>query len=68
MTKQLEKTAKIVAVKSVKDLTFTEGSAVHKRARAVLGAKTVGEALKRGARTSTVRWAVAKRFIKLGAV
>lgn len=64
MTKKLDDTAKIVVLK--KDIPFREGTAVYKRARAVLSSKTVQEALKRGARTSTVRWFVAAKQIRLG--
>lgn len=63
MTKKLEETAKIVVLR--KDIPFREGTAVYKRAQAVLRSKTVAEALKRGARTSTVRWFVACKQVRL---
>lgn len=63
MTKLLNPKAKIVVVK--KDNPFTPGTEVHKRMSAVLAAPTVGAAVKKGARTSTVRWAVAHRLVKV---
>lgn len=58
-------TAKITVVK--KENPFTEGSKVAKRVGAVLKAKTVEEALKKGARTSTVRYCVKHRLVKVAA-
>lgn len=57
--------AKIVVVKS--DNPFREGTAVHKRAQVVLSAKgkPVADVLKRGARTSTVRFLVRARLVRL---
>jgi hypothetical protein len=63
MTKQLEPTAKIIVLK--KDVPFREGTAVHKRGQAVLRSKTVAEALKRGARPSTVRYFVECKQVRL---
>lgn len=65
MTKPLEMSAKIVVVKQ--DNPFREGTAVHRRARAVLTAhnKTVEYAVKKGARTSTVRWLLAGKYVSV---
>ena len=63
----LDPTAKIVVNKSVAVPEFRDGSAVQKRVNAVLAArgKTVELALKRGARTSTVRYLAKAKVIKL---
>jgi hypothetical protein len=63
MTKPIETNAKLIIVKN--DNPFREGTAVHKRARAVLTSTTVAQALKKGARTSTVRYLVGKRQVKV---
>lgn len=60
-------TDKITAVKTVADIPFTDGSAVHGRVRAVLTSKTVGAAIKKGARMSTVRYAVKHRLVRVAA-
>jgi hypothetical protein len=65
MTKKLDPKAKIVVLK--KDIPFRTGTAVHKRAQAVYTGRTVEGALKRGARTSTVRWLVTGRYVKVAA-
>lgn len=65
MTKPLEKTAKIIVLKQGNP--FREGTAVHRRARAVLTAhnKTVEYSLKKGAKTSTVRWLLVGRYVSV---
>lgn len=63
MTKPIEKTAKIVVLKQ--DNPFRPETAVHRRARAVLTSKTVADALRKGARTSTVRWLMAGRYVSV---
>lgn len=65
MTKNIEKTSKITAVKTVKDIPFAADTKVHGRVKAVLTSKTVADAIRKGARMSTVRFAVTKRMIKL---
>ena len=57
--------SKIVVLK--KENPFRESTAVHKRAQAVLlsGGKTVEAALKKGARTSTVRALVREGLVRL---
>lgn len=57
--------AKIVVL--AKENPYREDTAVHKRAQAVLlsGGKTVETALKKGARTSTVRALVRDGLVKL---
>jgi len=57
--------AKIVVVR--KENPFRNSTAVHKRAQAVLlsGGKTVETALKKGARTSTVRALVREGLVRL---
>lgn len=57
---------KIVAVKGAEN-PIREGTAAHKRVAAVLAAKRVELALGRGARTSTVRFAVRAGLIRLQA-
>jgi hypothetical protein len=59
--KTIEKTAKIVVLKQ--NNPFRPETAVHKRARAVLTSKTVADALKRGARVSTVRWLLEGKYV-----
>ncbi len=66
MTK-IDKTARIVAIKKVTDIPFTKGTKVYARVAAVLTAPTVAAAMKRGARTSTIRFAVRKRMIRVAA-
>lgn len=63
----LDKGAKIVVNKSVDVPEFREGTAVAKRVGAVLasGGKTVEAALKKGARTSTVRYLAKAKVIRL---
>jgi hypothetical protein len=57
--------AKIKVVK--KDNPFTEGTKVYKRVAAVLASRTVEQALKKGARRSTVHWMKAHRLIQVSA-
>jgi hypothetical protein len=66
-TVALDPATKIVVNKSVDAPEFREGSAVAKRVAAVMGAggKTVELALKRGARTSTVRYLAKAKVIRL---
>lgn len=49
-----------------KDNPFREGSEVFKRVNAVLSCngKSVGAAVKKGARTSTVRWARKNKVVR----
>ena len=63
--KSIPITAKIVVVK--RENPFREGTDVAKRAAAVLSARTVEQALKKGARRSTVRWLRDHRVIKIAA-
>ena len=65
MPKPIDETAKIVVLN--KENPFREGSNVHKRAHAVLTSKKVADALKKGARISTVRYLARNRFIKVAA-
>lgn len=46
---------------------FTPGSAVYKRVEAVIKAKTVADALKKGARKSTVKWARDHKIVRVAA-
>jgi hypothetical protein len=59
--------AKIVVRKDAEVPEFREGTAVYKRVRAVLASngKPVETALKRGARTSTVRFLAKAKVITL---
>ena len=61
----VEETMKIKVLK--RDNPFREGTAVAKRVDAVLHAKSVAVALKKGARKSTVRWLKTHRQIALRA-
>lgn len=63
MTKPLNVKDKIKVVKNQNP--FAEGSDTAKRVNAVLTSTSVEQAIKKGARTSTVRWALKNRLIKL---
>jgi hypothetical protein len=57
--------AKIVVLKA--ENPFREGTAVHKRVQAVLACKgkTVEDAVRRGARRSTVRWCRDHKIVRV---
>jgi hypothetical protein len=63
--KPIAEEAKITVIN--KENPFREGTGVYKRAQAVLTSKKVADAIKKGARISTVRYLAKNRFIKLAA-
>lgn len=60
----IEPTAKIVPIKGAEN-PYREGSAVAKRVNAVLTTRRVDAALKKGARTSTVRACLRAKLIRI---
>jgi hypothetical protein len=60
----IEPTSKIVPLKGAEN-PFREGSAVAKRVNAVLSARRVDVALKKGARKSTIRACLRAKLIRI---
>ena len=60
--KNIAPTAKIIVLS--KENPFAKGTGAFKRVQAVLASKSKAEALKRGARSSTVRYCLNEKLIK----